>query len=276
MNREDGLTREDWARYGGYEYSFSNARGEELGDDKGKEEEEYKNDFKKPFSNSVLQKKRKDDFDDPVVRQINREPENVERLVKLAGGSSSVGIRNTPIAEIDMSQPVIPYEIQKSAFLLMRADENGDIRLNQEALQNIKRLSECINEYTEVDPRVVIYDTFVTESGFKIYLKEAVPISILLLARYFGLEYAFESESRSFKDVKVKPFHGSLLNHVQDLGCEKGVKLRMQSDDPKWYAVRLYMLRVGPQSSENIVGDYDWFEAQTRAIGLILQKKEGF
>lgn len=267
MNREDGLTREDWARYGGYDYSFSNTGG--LGDDKGKEEEEY---FKKPFSNSISKKKRKDDFDDPVVRQIEREPENIERLVELAGGSST---RNTPIAEIDMSQPIIPYEIQKSAFLLMRADENGDIRLNQEALQNMKRLSECINEYTEVDPRVVIYDTFVTESGFKIYLKEVVPISILLLARHFGLEYSFESESRSFKDVKVKPFHGSLLNHVQELGCEKGVKLCMQSSDPKWYAVRLYMLRVGAQSSENIIGDYDWFEAQTKAIGLILQKQEG-
>lgn len=292
MNKEDGLTPEDWARYGGgYYSSYSSSsssylREDDDYDDKGKEEEDEDVTFKKPLSYSSdfvsknttnSRKKRVLDPSDPVVREIEREPENVEQILKMAGGRTGI---DAPIQEIEFNKRVIPYEIQHSASVLLEAHQSGDIRLGYEALENIKKLADCADEFTEIDPKVVIYDTFSTEVC-KIYVKEVVPISILLLARHFGLEYSIqitkdlESNPRPFRDVKVKPFHGDLVvfNHVQSLGCEEAVKQRMQNNSIQWNLVRMYMIRVGPQSAANLVGDFEWFEAQTRAIGSVLQRQ---
>ena len=263
---DDRLTAEDWALYGGgYHAPF-------LGGDKGKEEADDDYDdgiFKKPLS-SYSTKKRVLDDDDPVVREIEREPEDVSRLLKLAGGRTGF---STPIPESAFNKRIIPYEIQHSASTLLDACDSKEIRLGHEAFQAIKRLADCADEYTEVDPRVVIYDTFPTKA-FQVYVKEVVPISILLLARHFNLYYSIQgSEMRSFKDVKVKPFRGTITNHIQGLGCQEAVKEAMKNNTTKWSLVKMYMMRVGAQSPTSIAGDYDWIEAQTRAIASVLQKQ---
>jgi hypothetical protein len=265
---EDRLTAEDWALYGGgYHAPF-------LGGDKGKEEADYDDYddggiFKKPLSTKKRSLVGLDD-DDPVLREIEREPEDVSRVLKLAGGRTGF---SAPIPESAFNKRIIPYEIQHSASTLLDACNNKEIRLGHEAFQAIKRLADCADEYTEVDPRVVIYDTFPTKA-YQVYVKEVVPISILLLARHFNLYYSIQgSEMRSFKNVKVKPFRGTITNHIQGLGCQDVVKEAMQNNVAKWSLVKMYMMRVGAQSPTSIAGDYEWIEAQTRAIASVLQKQ---
>lgn len=275
---DDRLTAEDWALYGGG-YSLGTPS---FYNDKGKEEEDDEV-FKKPSfysSDFVSRKKRvqQHDPDDPIVREIERQPEDVEQLLKLAGGSTGF---NTPIQESEFNKRVIPYDIQHSADTLLRAAQGGEIRLGREAFQTIKRLADCADEFTQVDPRVVLYDTFTT-GVCEIYVKEVVPISILLLARYFNLDYSvqitkdLESVARPFREVKVKPFRGTLTTHVQGLGCQDAVKRAMQNNVAKWSLVKMYMMRVGAQSPTSIAGDYEWIEAQTRAIGSVINKQPKF
>lgn len=278
-NMEDRLTADDYAKYGGGGTYFASYHYE----DKGKEEyDDDEDSFKRPLSKNsnsdfVSKKTRKTrDPNDVILREIEREPENLDRVLDLAGGHT--GFWDAPIQEsIALNKRIISYDVQHSATLLLDAHENKDIRLGYESHETMKKLAQCADEYTEVDPRVVIYDTFNT-GVCKIYVKEVIPISILLLARHFNLDYTLqitadlESKPRSYKDIKIKAFHGGSTDHVQGLGCEEAVKKCIQGVT-QWNLVKMYMIRVGAHSSTEIIRDFDWLENQTRAIGLVLARQ---
>jgi len=284
----DDLTPEDWAKYGGYDYGGGRSV---RGSGKGKEEEEEgdEQDYSMSLSKSsraksdfVVKKRNKtvtfapygNDDDGLIQREIEHPTKNMDQLLLDVGGSTGY---NVPIQSRIDNKKIIPYDIQHSAHLLLEAHQQQDIILPQEALSSIKKLAECNDEFTQIDPLVVIHDTFNTGTC-KIHVKEVVPISVLLLARYFNLTYSvhitdeMESNPRPFKTVKVKPYHGKSTQHIQSLGCEALVKAYMKRVE-QWKLVEIYMLRMGAQSSVTLAGDEDWLEMQTKAIGKVLNKQ---
>jgi hypothetical protein len=148
--------------------------------------------------------------------------------------------------------------------------------LGYESLREIKRLADCDDEFTQVDPLVVIYDTFTTGTC-KIYVEETIPISTLLLARYFGLDYKItimediESNPRLFSSIKVRPYEGKQSQDFQPLGCSDLVEQRLKPDQRR--LIQIYMIRMGVQSSASVC-DEEWLEAQTKAVGKVLMQQK--
>jgi hypothetical protein len=264
----DELTAQDWAMYGGegedpLSFSYSHGMNGGGGGADG--------DF-------VVRKKKKsvsfplkgNQSEDVVLREIHHETPDLATLFD--------GVRTNhgaPIYERVENKRVIPYNVQHGASLLLDAHNDQDIRLGYEALKEIQMLAACDDEFTRVDPFVVIYDTFTTGTC-KIYVEEVVPISDLLLARFFDFHYKvvimedIESNPRNFKAIKARPYVGKTHTDVQSLGCSDMVKQRLSAEQTK--LVQIYMLRMGPQSS-SFVCDFDWLETQTKAMGKVLTQK---
>ena len=283
----DDLTPEDWAKYGGG-YGYGEVKRVGLLDEKDKEDEDdysmslsskpsrSKSDFVvKKRNKTVTFSQYEDDKDDDLIQtEIEPKQSNIDQLLLDVGGSTGY---NAPIQSRIDNKKIIPYDIQHSAYLLLEAHQQQDIRLPRETLSSIKKLAECNDEFTQIDPMVVIFDTFSTGTC-KIHVKEVVPISVLLLARHFNLTYSvritdeMESNPRPFKGVKVKPYHGKSTQHIQSLGCQAMVNAYMKRAE-QWKLVEIYMLRMGAQSSVTLAGDEDWLEMQTKAIGKVLNKQ---
>jgi len=255
----DGLTPQDWAMYGGggEEYYYpenNNGRGGGGGE---------RGDFVKRSKKSVSF-----ESDNLILKEIHHEQPDMSQLFE--GIKTSHG---APLYEQVEDKRIISYNIQHSASLLLDAHNDQEIRLGYEALKEIKLLAQCNDEFTRVDPLVVIYDTFSTGTC-KIYVEEVVPISDLLLARFFDFHYKvvimedIESNPRNFKSIKARPYTGRSYVEFQSVGCSKMVKDRLSLEQTK--LIQIYMLRMGPQAS-SAVCDFDWLETQTKAMGKVLQ-----
>lgn len=212
---------------------------------------------------------------DLIQREIIREQPDLFALFKEADGKTG---SDAPIEQRAQNKRVVPYNVQHGAQLLLDAHLDGDIKLGYEALASIRKLAECDDEYTDVDPNVVIKDTFST-GVFTTKVKEVVPISILLLARFLDLTFTvsltqdMESQPRSFKTVRVKPYRGQRLKGYQSLGCYTAVKQRLSHEpESTWRLIQIHMIRLGVQSPA-FVCDLEWLETQTAAMGKVLSRQ---
>lgn len=156
-----------------------------------------------------------------------------------------------PIQIRPRDQTIIPYRIYNSALEIMTAHQDKEIRISQETLNDMDALLKCDDEFTKTDPYVVIYDTLSTGSC-NIYMKEIVPVSILLLAQVLDCQYQLEimrgvlSDPKPFSKVPVKPFHDSLIDHAQPFFCEEIVREKLGSKaDGTIKKVQVMMLQKG-------------------------------
>lgn len=296
QTRMDDISPEEWARYtgdggGGNFYSDyqpieppSTSKGkEEYYDDDDPAPMSLSNDFvvKKKVKRSVsFQQQQHNGYyggggDDVIQREIVREKPDLNKLFIEAEGFTGF---NAPIERSGELKRIIPYNVCHGAKLLLAAHGDGDIRLGNEAVMQLRKLSACDDEYTATDPTVVIWDTLSTGTC-KIYVQEVVPISVLLLARHFDLHYTItimedtESKPRPFTGVNVEPYYGQRVEGPPPLGCALAVKQRMAREPAaKTRLVEIFMLRIGALSPETAC-DGEWIETQTELIGKVLNRQ---
>lgn len=285
----DDISPDDWAKYGGGGGGYGG-----YSSPKGKEEEDEEEGMslypKQTRHSDFVLKKRKntnngyygnhrgrEEDDDLIQKEIHREPVDTNKLFAEAGWSTGF---NTPIQESISNKRIIPYDTRHGAALLLNAYEGKEVNFSREMVAVLQKLADCDDEFTEVDPKIVIYDQLSTGTC-TIYVEEVVPVSILLLARYFNLAYSItitedmESKPRYFRDVKTEPPQGrsTQFKNIQGLGCAEAVKRAVRKDE-QWKLIQIYMIRMGAQSPQSILEDPDWLETQTRAIGNVLNREQ--
>jgi len=266
------VSDDDLAMYSDYGSSYdrppqpsplSRSKGkEEAYDDLADEEDDsHAVRFKKPTAKKQKQTKSDFSFDEPVrsVRLAQHQPESivlkkfeshdVDPSTLLEGYTASANA--APIQLRPRDQIVIPYRIYNAAIEIMEAYASKEIRIRHDTQTDMEAILTCDDEFTKTDPYVVLCDTLSTGSC-KIYMKEVVPTSILLLAQALTCTYQVEimpgkrSNPKLYTLVTVKPFHDSITDYAQPFGCEEAVREQLgdQADDII-KQVQVFMLKLG-------------------------------
>ena len=219
------------------------------------------------------------DANSVVLKRLKRDDPDPEELFKKVDA-----VRGGPIESRPDTQTIIPYKTRMAADILVAACENNEIRLDYNAQSDLKKLVNCDDEYTMVDPPIVIYDTLSTGSC-SIYLKEVVRLSIYLLACFFKCTYLVEvvpdvrSNPKQYTEANVKPYHDSNVEHAQPFKCEDAVMAVMRerfsdSDiEEKLTYIKIHMMRIGHQSSFQ-ASDPEFLTDQIAAIGSVLNNEK--
>jgi hypothetical protein len=136
---------------------------------------------------------------------------------------------------------VIPYRVKVAARVI--ADAREASRTAQIECEGLARLPD---EYTRVDPYVVLVDT-IPLGALRVHMKEAVPLSTLLAARLLRCKYGIPgAAARDYASARLKPYHETGLDHAQPFYCDESI------DDEHFDRTRVlaYVQALGPISSE--------------------------
>lgn len=217
-----------------------------------------------------------------LVQPPRPEPPDIAQLIKQVG---AVETFNAP-EELDPFQDhkvIVPYRTLAAADTLLSAMMAGELALGQQTVQELQMISKCTDEFTMIDPPVCITDTLETDTC-RIYLKEVVPVSLLVLALHLGLTYRVElipgrsSRPKSYDQVTVKackkigagqkPLHQPF--HLRDaifpaLGRENEARRKM-------ILVQIYFARKGAISSFD-AADLSFLEVCKEDMPMVLDNK---
>lgn len=236
---------------------------------KGKEEEDEEDDgfdspparpamrpqqqTKKPKKQvSILVEEEEEDDDMPSTTKGRKEdPFKGKQLAIPLRGSKSTGGK------------VVPYAVQQAVTTLLLAVEQGQIEtFSKNALRELTILNGCPDEYTQVDPFVILSSSIDTGTC-KIHLKEAVPYSYALMARALNATFTVQITDKiktkpqpfAHEDVVLRPYNASQPERYnQPFACEAAVQARvddMEEDEGVEFLlqVKAYMYSLGPLSS---------------------------
>jgi len=189
------------------------------------------------------------------------------RNLRLTSVNGSVA----PLQKRIRSEFVVPFRVQLSADILLQ--NAGKSRLSNITCSELQRIVDCDDEFTIVDPYVVLCDT-IPAGAFKVYMKEAVPVSRLLLLRALKCTYGVGTKLRSYSgDVTVRPFKDTRTTHVQGFGCDRAIEDALETaglDEPEVMAhVRAYMIKVGAQPSY-VACDCEFLDAHLKEVKNII------
>lgn len=188
------------------------------------------------------------------------------------------------LSGMDKGKTVVPYRIRAAADALLVACENKEIRLDYTARNELGQIVACDDEYTMIDPPVVIWDTLYTGTC-NIYLKEVVRFSVYLMACFFNLMYQVEavpealSDPKSYKQAKVKPYHDSNVEHAQTLACEQTVMAYLRSTygeegmEEKLKLIKIHLVRVGHISSFQAT-DPEFIQYHLENMGSVMSNEK--
>jgi hypothetical protein len=176
-----------------------------------------------------------------------------KRAIKLSLHEGNV----VPLSKKHRSGVVVPFRVQMAANILLRENE---INMSPGVINTLETLMHHDDEYTIVDPYVVLSDTIPNGGLCKVYMKEIVPVSVILLLRAMNCSYGVRfsandrSEDRSYvTDVTVREFKDTNADHVQSFGCSDairdGCEIRNLDYDEVVSEVYAYMTKQGEQPS---------------------------
>ncbi len=252
-------------------------------DDEGEEEEEEERRPKSRLA-PMQQQKKKQQTRKMIVDED--EEEEAERRPRYAAPSSAPanehvdktleklykGMEFTiPIRRGQTGVSVIPYHIQQAADTILHSGERS---VKQQARQQLQLLIDHPDEYTVIDPQVTLSKT--VDTGIcRVYLKEIVPVSHLLMARALKVQYQvyvtkkvyFPAED--FSEVSVKPFHGKGVDHAQPFGLSAALETRLDEEESDFLdQVNAYMYAQGPLSTREAC-DAEFIDTHVDAIKAI-------
>lgn len=179
-----------------------------------------------------------------------------------------------PIKRGQTGSEVIPYQIQRAAETVIHADKG----LNRQTRQQLQGLVDHPDEFTVIDPQVIVAKT--VDTGMcKVYLKEVVPISHLLMARVLKVKYQLYVTKKvyfppeDFSEVVVKPYHGTGIEHAQPFGLTTELEAHIENDEDLSGGdfldqVNAYMYAQGPISTREAC-DPEFIEMHVEAIKRI-------
>ncbi len=186
-----------------------------------------------------------------------------------------------PVNRGNGSKVTVPLRAKQAAEELLLQAKNRDIALTRETRQDLDNLTQHPDEFTIVDP-VVVITASVDTGTCRIHLKEVVPVSMLLLARVLGATFFVQVTPKAktpatvYDEVSVRPFRDSRsAESNQPFGIEKAVEeLIAQNEDMAadelMVQVKAYMFSVGPTSTLEASG-LDFLELHTEAFKKILR-----
>lgn len=203
-------------------------------------------------------------------------------------GSGVVSKKRNTIAVISegyQAGGVISYSLQQAAQTIAEAIKSGECRsLPMEVAQMMEKIGNQPNEFTGVDPFVFICYTLWTGSC-NIYLKEAIPISALILLVYFQSDFTVEilpdgetvSRPKKFTEVTIFPYDGSDTGFAQAFKWKHILSQAFESNgmrqDDKMADVQYFMESIGERSSLS-VADMFFVQDQAKVIGSFLNDEK--
>jgi hypothetical protein len=274
---------------GNYFSSFGGGKGKEEAYDDDDERPAAKAAFRKPPKAPSAAPKKKNDFImEEVEEEEDERPRNGIVLKKFKSHDVDPAeiLKNRkakpgdpPIHVRPRTQNIVSFRIHRSAGILLDAHQQREIQLDHGTISALNEILKCDDEYTKTDPYVVICDTL-SNGACSIYLKEVVPVSLLLLARFLGCVYVVDlghkmrSKPKLYSDVFVKPFHDSKTEHAQPFGLLETVQEELEARgniaEEAMQAVQVHMLRLGVIASVDACDDM-FLEEQTVIVGKLLK-----
>ncbi len=220
---------------------------------------------------------------DVFVKPKSRPQQQVSDL-----GSGVVSKKRNTIAVISegyQAGGVISYSLQQAAQTIAEAIKSGECRsLPMEVAQMMEKIGNQPNEFTGIDPFVFICYTLWTGSC-NIYLKEAIPISALILLVYFQSDFTVEilpdgetvSRPKKFTEVTIFPYDGSDTGFAQAFKWKRILSQAFESNgmrqDEKMADVQYFMESIGERSSLS-VADMFFVQDQAKVIGSFLNDEK--
>lgn len=200
--------------------------------------------------------------DDPerfTLRHSLREPQKRQRTSSLGsallegraqGGGAQEGAARRPRAP---EGPLVSFRVKTAARALLQANSDGVLKLSEHTRAECTRLTlGTVDEFTQEDPYVVLVDT-VRAGALRLHLKEAVPLTLLLLARLLRCSYGY---GREYAQAKLKPFHDASTEHAQPFRCAETVAEALEAEEDAGAHLRSlveqHVRALGPLASEAV------------------------
>lgn len=171
-------------------------------------------------------------------------------------------------------RPVVPCDVGMAAETIVQAAKMQRISVSAAVLSELEKLTHQVDEFTRIDPLVVVSTTLAMSDTFSAYLEEQMPVSLYLLARAtharFQVLISEKTKTRpvSFSDptllLSVAPFTDG-----EERGTPFRIEERLDVDDAKLLQIRAYMISLGKLSPREAC-DLDFLEAQEEMFKSIL------
>lgn len=220
------------------------------------------------------------------IQEDDDDDEVLPRSRPLAGPGTSLFKDNVevtiPIRTVHRNADAvsIPFEARQAAHLLL----DGGYVDGSKATPVLERLVERPCDADCIDPSVIVSRAIPTGTC-AVYVEEALPVSSVLLACAFGLQYSVQLTPKARTEptaydvdtLRFKVYGGpaSLVDGAQTFGCYDAVKQAVEDSDEyadKALQWKAYMMALGPLSPAE-VANYDWMAEHARAFVDMLSGK---
>lgn len=188
-----------------------------------------------------------------------------------------------PVNRVAAGRQIIPYKAQRAAenlLALASRDADGEIALSRNVAEELNLLVGRVDEYTQVDPSVVLSATVTASPTCRIYFEQVTSLSNFLLAMVTGATFSLEITSKTrlppipYKNdtvpIAVRPYKGSDTVRGQSFDIEKGLEQSTAHlADDVFVQVRAHMLSLG-QLSPAQVCDLEYLDEQMGVMKKIV------
>jgi hypothetical protein len=200
------------------------------------------------------------------------------------GDVEPLGKKRNTIGIIPDTTPVanlVSYPVQNACTVLVQAIRSGEFQsLPTQVAQMLEKVASKPNEFFRIDPFVFMTYTLWTGSC-NIYLKEAVPLSVLILLIYFDASFQVEilpdgetiSRPKKFSEVSLFPYDGSTTSFAQGFQWKQSLETAFQNRGmnmkEKMEDVDYFMETLGEMSSDD-AANMLFVQEQSKTIGAFL------
>lgn len=225
---------------------------------------------------------------DGFLEEEDEEEEQSFALVPQMMLKDDEQIEKDPIMNMDWQvsirrmgpRPVVPCEEGMAAeTLAFAASKEGGQRVSLSAgtQSELQKLTKQVDEFTQIDPLVVVSTNLVVSDTFRAYLEETMPVSKYLLARAlharFNVMISAKTKTRPvpFDDanllMQVAPFMNK-DNNGQPFHIDECIEAA-EPDAGKMLQIRAYMISLGKISPREAC-DLDFLDQQQEMFKSIL------
>jgi hypothetical protein len=188
-----------------------------------------------------------------------------------------------PVNRVAAGRQIVPYKAQRAAenlLALASRDADGEISLSRNVAEELNLLVGRVDEYTQVDPSVILSANVTASPTCRIYFEQVTSLSNYLLAMVTGATFSLEITSKTrlppipYKNdtvpIAVRPYKGSDTVRGQSFDIEKGLeKSTAHLADDVFIQVRAHMLSLG-QLSPAQVCDLEYLDEQVGVMKKIV------
>jgi len=192
-------------------------------------------------------------------------------------------LENDPLMQMDWlvsiqrmgPRRIVPCDVGTAAETMLNAHRERRIELPRTLQMELASFCNQVDEFTRIDPLVVVSTKLDMSDTFSAFLQEQMPVSLYLLARVSHARFqVFISEKTKTRPIafndpevvfKVEPYMDRDADgqpfHIEE--CLDNV------DDAKVLQIRAYMMSLGKLSPRQAC-DLDFLEAQEEMFKSIL------